>query len=890
MISLTIGHPTKSDKIKKIRQIVQPKIFFSRSPIDTIEQSTKIKTVFRDQTRLLLLLGLLAAFALRIYKLGADSLWYDETVSVALASKSISDMLAHTAGDIHPPGYYLLLHFWQQITTPKVFASPSQTIMLEFLYAWPSLFCGVLIVALLFALGRKLFSTHIGVIAAGLAAINPYQIWYSQEVRMYTLIATIGLFALYALLRWNNTQRKKYLVAYTISAASGLYIHYYLLFGIIAFNLIALCLLWQQTARARRISQWIGAQVGVLLLWLPWLPTFWRQATDPPVPPWREQWTLSTFGTALYESVTALVVGQSLPNSGWWVWLILLIIIGAAFFAVQRSAQRASRPYSLSVWLIVMLYVFVPILILYSITALGTPIYHVRYLFLFAPLFLLVVANGLQTLWNFNRKLFWAILPLLFILNVIGLNSFWHGPAHRSDDHRAAVAALAQDWRPGDLILVNAGWTYTALESYWPSALNSGQASLPRQLEQRQRLTVYATDDPQFASTAQPLLLYTGTVDGDPNLGWGSPSSDFYAVLSAQVDTALTKVAGHYSRIWHYRLYDTNSDPASAIRTWLAQNSTQLDDRLYSGPASLRVQLFDTGTPPTAPSNVESAIAEFDSAMFGDVLQLDYAQYSASVYAGQTLYLDTVWRALAGRQLLPAALRFSLRIYSDQSVLVAQLDQSPLPPSNSWLPQNSQPQPLALPIPAGTSPGSYSLELVVYYADTGDALTLPDSVQSVFGQRLRIGDVDLLAASDPIHAVSHVANFDYIDLLSADVTPTESAPGDATMRVSLTWQPRANAYTDTYVAIFELRKDAADGALHQSWRVPLGGESYPSGEWVAEAAVNQTEMLVVEDLAEGARYRLMLRLERASDGLPIDARVGWWSHAAIELGEIRVVD
>jgi uncharacterized membrane protein len=137
--------------------------------------------------RLLLLLGLLVGFALRLYRLGATSLWYDETVSVALAQKSIPALLHHTAGDIHPPGYYLLLHFWQQIT------QPTPAFGLEFLYAWPSLWCGLLVVALLFALGRRLASPAVALVGLWLAAINPYQIWYSQEVRMYTLGALLGL-------------------------------------------------------------------------------------------------------------------------------------------------------------------------------------------------------------------------------------------------------------------------------------------------------------------------------------------------------------------------------------------------------------------------------------------------------------------------------------------------------------------------------------------------------------------------------------------------------------------------------------------------------------------------------------------------------------------------
>ena len=52
------------------------------------------------------MLIILAGAALRLYRLGADSLWYDETVSTYLAGSRLPDLLRHTAGDIHPPGYY----------------------------------------------------------------------------------------------------------------------------------------------------------------------------------------------------------------------------------------------------------------------------------------------------------------------------------------------------------------------------------------------------------------------------------------------------------------------------------------------------------------------------------------------------------------------------------------------------------------------------------------------------------------------------------------------------------------------------------------------------------------------------------------------------------------
>ncbi|MCB0134971.1 MAG: glycosyltransferase family 39 protein, partial [Caldilineaceae bacterium] len=122
----------------------------------------------RTTARIALLLALLTGFALRLLHLGAESLWYDETVSVHLARQPIPAMIAHTAGDIHPPGYYLLLHLWQQLTAPTLLHG------LEYLYAWPSVFAGMVVLALLYATGRRLFNPKVALVAVTLAAVNPF--------------------------------------------------------------------------------------------------------------------------------------------------------------------------------------------------------------------------------------------------------------------------------------------------------------------------------------------------------------------------------------------------------------------------------------------------------------------------------------------------------------------------------------------------------------------------------------------------------------------------------------------------------------------------------------------------------------------------------------------
>ncbi|MEZ4658215.1 MAG: glycosyltransferase family 39 protein [Caldilineaceae bacterium] len=313
--------------------------------------------------RIGLLGAILTGFGLRLYQLGAESLWYDETVSVVLARQSLAGLIAHTAGDIHPPGYYILLHFWQALT------QPSLTHGLEFLFAWPSLWFGILILALIYALGRRLLNAQAALLAVWLGAINPFHIWYSQEVRMYTLGAALGLICLWAVLAYwqcgraneetvgfptrpTSTQphfRNTALVIYACAAAAGLYTLYYFLFTIVALNLIALWLAGPQTRTLsslwRKFRGWILAQVGVLLLWSPWLPLFYRQAVDPPVPPWRLPWNTPTdFVHSVAEGALALLLGQSFFDAYAWFWIVAVVAILVLFYRYLRlTPQRPLR-------------------------------------------------------------------------------------------------------------------------------------------------------------------------------------------------------------------------------------------------------------------------------------------------------------------------------------------------------------------------------------------------------------------------------------------------------------------------------------------------------------------------------------------------------------------
>lgn len=698
---------------------------------------------FATTSRLLILGGLLAGFAVRLVRLGDESLWYDETVSVYLARLPLDAMIAHTAGDIHPPGYYILLHLWQLV------AQPSLAHGLEFLFAWPSLVFGVLVLPLLFVIGQRLFGQRTAVAAVWLAAFHPFLTWYSQEVRMYSLGAALGLLCLWAILQWQRSNSRDqagsasaWLAVYCVAAAIGLYTLYYFLFLVAALNLIAILSLWLHEKQPTQITirhalLWFATQVLVLLLWSPWLPIFWRQSTDPPVPPWRITWdSAAAFWHSLSESLAALLVGQTPPGVLVWPWAVVtaLLVVGLALLAALRKSRQTTedgRRRAQIHAVLVLIYVFAPAAILFAVTLLGTPIYHVRYLALFAPMFVLIPAALLVAAWRRSAWLGAAMWATLLVTSALSLRAFWTNPLYRSDDHRQAVAELAQGWRPGDAILANAGWIYPLLATYWPVEASSENGSTPPPLQSPIRLFDY-TKIGVPATLGLPQLYSSGSVDGPPNLGWGNPAADFFAISTAETRASLDALAANARRIWQYRLYDTVSDPTGVIRTWFADNSQPLLDNAIPGRDFGRLQLFGTQPfPQTLPAGAPQAT-------FGGALALLDATAPTTVTAGSYLYSDLLWQALPPLAALPADLSASLRLYDSAGQQVAQAD-GPLNflPTRTWTLESAYSQAAALPIPANLSEGVYSLQIVIYRQDNAQPLPV-DATQE---QTWRISDI-----------------------------------------------------------------------------------------------------------------------------------------------------
>jgi uncharacterized membrane protein len=161
-------------------------------------------------------LVILAGAALRFATLDVQSLWYDEAVTAHLLSMPLTDMLsAIPDSESSPPLYYLLAWLWAH------FVGVGE-VSLRML---PALF-GTATIPVVWALGRRMGGERAGLFAAALVAVNPMLVWFSQEARVYSLLALLAAGLSLLWLRALDAPRPGRLLAWGAVAALALATHY----------------------------------------------------------------------------------------------------------------------------------------------------------------------------------------------------------------------------------------------------------------------------------------------------------------------------------------------------------------------------------------------------------------------------------------------------------------------------------------------------------------------------------------------------------------------------------------------------------------------------------------------------------------------------------------
>jgi hypothetical protein len=196
------------------------------------------------------------AAALRLPTLGSQSLWLDEVLTARLAESSLGDLLHRVAEqEANPPLFYLFEWGWTRLAGTS-----------EFALRLPSALCGIALVPVAWAIGRRLGGQRAATALAALVAVHPLLVYYSQEARGYAAVAlACAAGFLYFL---DTLEGKAGGVRWALASAVALGCHYFAIFPV---AVEAAILLW------RRRGAVLPALAGVAAAGLALLPLVLEQ-------------------------------------------------------------------------------------------------------------------------------------------------------------------------------------------------------------------------------------------------------------------------------------------------------------------------------------------------------------------------------------------------------------------------------------------------------------------------------------------------------------------------------------------------------------------------------------------------------------------------------------
>ncbi len=373
----------------------------------------------------------LGAFLIRASSLDAQSLWRDEVDALRFATAPWTEMLGNfTRHGWNGPLYYVLLRGWIAL------AGTSEYAMRFF-----SLMPGILSIPLVYVLGRRLFTSLTGLIAALLVTGSPYLVWYSQEVKMYTLVVALSLIAIYSLRRGLGDGGWPWWVAQVAATTLALYSH--ILAALLIPVQVMLCVVWWPWVRTR----WRAALASFVTLTLPYLPLVAWQA---PLALQPRDTGFTSY--SLNQMIVILLNGWSTGIAGWGSsWggaLMSLLAVGGLLSQVScwlrtRDSEEKTWAGGTHDWIVLLVWLLIPLLSIWFVSQ-WQPLFTDRYLIWSAPAFYLLVALGLTFLANHRNWSRWgAAMLLTTLLALQGANVWKQASTTIKSNFRAAAAYVA---------------------------------------------------------------------------------------------------------------------------------------------------------------------------------------------------------------------------------------------------------------------------------------------------------------------------------------------------------------------------------------------------------------------------------------------------------------
>jgi hypothetical protein len=545
---------------------------------------------------LVIIIVLIGGF-LRVFLLDKNGLWLDEAFSVWMASHSVVDMLQWTVRiDQHPPLYYLLLHYWMAFKGDTPYNVRLLSVLfgagtIPIIYLIGKRMSGVVMglaaaILLAFSLFNIYFAqeTRMYTFLTFNAAVAIYALvrlltdsrsvrpigsqfreylhaWrtsgpvepdtqkefnYKDETRYQS-----GWRAWIFRHRWSPIQTIETdlaWVAFIVFSAATMLSHNTAVFFPLATNIFVLGLMLYQRIKksgsppafqAPSFGNWVKAQIGIFLLWSPWMVSFIKQASRVDQEFWIPK---PTWDTVIRSLKSFLNPSAGVPASYTvviWILYGLVLCLGLVHFRKKFSQ-----------FLFLAALFAVPFLG-ELIVSLRRPIFSDRTLiWTTIPLYLVLAAGVAQLKF---RPLMILVLGSLGVLNLFSAGDYYR--FYQKEDWNTAAGYVANFAEKNDLVLFNSNFVEIPFNYYF-----------------RTYEDLYSI---QVEKQGVPLDLFDSGIL-EPKM------------TAKDIPGLISLVRGH-DRVWLVYSHDSYTDPLGLIPQTLASKMKLIQNRDFYGG---QVQLY----------------------------------------------------------------------------------------------------------------------------------------------------------------------------------------------------------------------------------------------------------------------------------------------------------
>ncbi|MGQ0602001.1 MAG: glycosyltransferase family 39 protein [Anaerolineales bacterium] len=652
-------------------------------------------------------LTLLAA-GVCVYGLDHHPLRGDEAFSVRLGSLPLATMFeAMAVSEPNPALQYLFIKYWMEIAGRS-----------EFAVRLPSALAGVLTAALMFRLGSSLAGRRAALVAMLWVALNPFLLWFAQDVRVYAIFTATTTAATWAMWRAARHNRLHQWMAAGALWWLALGFHYFTALSIAVVG--AALLLTPLTLRRWRSA--LITMVVVGLAYLPWAVYVWpllsghSKSWIPPV----------SASEALARTLGSFSAGGAFAGAttltAWLGGLLLaVLIIGGGWLALRRNRQQAAGT-PLENCEAVLLSPTMPAraawmlawgpgipLLLYALS-LWRPVFLEQYAIAGLPGVLLLAAVGITDWQRWHSAARLLLVAGFSLLGIVSIMHYRFDPAYRkAPDWRALSAYLTATAREKEIVLINQ--PDPAFEYYHRAPLPFEEAPPVPWAEGGNEAAEAQVARVRNAYQHVRLLFA-------PN-----PVFDPDGFVSRQLEACCEKTRDEFVDAFRVQSFDT---PAGSLAARVPLTARFANTLILTGFRIVSaVPRWGVGEPRgwTSPNLGGSPVAGFAS---------------AELVAGDTAHLTLFWTTDVA---VDVSYTVFVHLVAADGFQLAGADSLPRNGARlttHWQPGETVIDPHLILIPNDLPPGEYIIEVGLYQLETGERLRAGDADRVRLPQKLRI--------------------------------------------------------------------------------------------------------------------------------------------------------